>query len=152
MGYQALLRPRDQVSYISRNGRCVLAPLGKPWLVHTQQVSLWADSSFWFWFFGHKKTGDQGPEQMVLDQASSDPGTLQSWINFQIPVSRISPKKHRSTEDKLLFILRLFFFNVDHFLKSIEFVTLLLLMFWFFGCKVCEILASRPGIEPTPLH
>ena len=97
-------------------------------------VSLCADSSFRF--FGHKKTGDQGPEQIVLDQASSDPGTLQSWINFQIPVSKISPKKYRSTEDKLLFILR-FFFNVDHFLKSIEFVTLLLLLyvlvFWLQG-------------------
>ena len=33
----------------------------------------------------------------------------------------------------------------------IEFVTILLVFhgFWFFGCKVCGILAPRPGIEPT---
>ena len=37
----------------------------------------------------------------------------------------------------------------------IEVVTILqqycfCLMFWFFGCKACGILAPRPGIEPEP--
>ena len=36
------------------------------------------------------------------------------------------------------------------FKVSIEFVTkLLCFMFWFFGCEACEILAPRPGIEPS---
>ena len=32
----------------------------------------------------------------------------------------------------------------------IEFVTTLLLLFMFFGCEACGILASQPGIEPVP--
>ena len=31
----------------------------------------------------------------------------------------------------------------------VEFDTILFL-FWFFGCKACEILVPRLGIEPTP--
>ena len=43
---------------------------------------------------------------------------------------------------------------MDHFKVFIEFVTILLLaffflMFWFFGHKTYGISVSRPGIEPT---
>ena len=57
-----------------------------------------------------------------------------------------------------------FVFDVDIFKVFIEFVTVLLLyfvtilllqywvffMFWFFGHEACGILATQPGIEPTP--
>ena len=32
----------------------------------------------------------------------------------------------------------------------IEFVTILLVLFWFFGHEACGIIAPRPGIEPAP--
>ena len=46
-----------------------------------------------------------------------------------------------------------FFFDVDHFFKKyIECVTILLLLFmlWFFGLEACGVLASPPGMEPSP--
>ena len=38
------------------------------------------------------------------------------------------------------------------FKVSIEFITILplLFMFWFFGQEACGILASQPGIVPSP--
>ena len=52
-----------------------------------------------------------------------------------------------------LFSLSLFFLMWTIFKVSIEFVTILLLlfMFWIFGHKACEILVSQSGIKPTPL-
>ena len=49
-------------------------------------------------------------------------------------------------------ILLCFFFDVDHFLKSLSNLLqyCFCFMFWFFGCKECGILAPQPGIEPTP--
>ena len=44
------------------------------------------------------------------------------------------------------------FFDVDHFLSFIEFVTILLLFYvmGFFGHKTCEILAPWARMEPSP--
>ena len=52
---------------------------------------------------------------------------------------------------KLVFF---FFFGVDHFLKSIEFATILLSFYvTFLGAeRHVVILALQPGMEPVPLH
>ena len=49
-------------------------------------------------------------------------------------------------------VLGFFFFNVDHFLKSLlNFLQYrFCFMFWFFGRRAYGILAPWPGIEPAP--
>ena len=44
-----------------------------------------------------------------------------------------------------------FFFNVNHFFKSLLKVLQysFYFMFWFFGCEACAILPPRPGIKPA---
>ena len=44
------------------------------------------------------------------------------------------------------------FLSVDHLKISIEFVTVLFLlfMFWFVSHEACSSLAPQPGMEPTP--
>ena len=41
------------------------------------------------------------------------------------------------------------FFLCGPFLKSLLNLLSCCSMFWLFGCEACEILAPRPGIEPT---
>ena len=49
------------------------------------------------------------------------------------------------------FLYLTFFFDVDHFLKSL--LNLLqycyCFMFWYFGCEACGTIAPQLGIEPT---
>ena len=49
---------------------------------------------------------------------------------------------------QFLLVKKLFFLSLYWICYNIA---SLFLMFWFFGCEACSILASQPGVEPTPL-
>ena len=62
----------------------------------------------------------------------------------------ISQKRDGVLAFGLSFLKIFFFFFMQTIFKVfIEFVTILLLL-WFFGHKACGILASQPGMDPTP--
>ena len=72
---------------------------------------------------------------------------LPAWKMVKL---RLEPRQCNSRNH--FFFLRFFFWIWTIFEVFNEFVKilLLLLMFWFFGHKAWGILASQPGIEPTP--
>ena len=66
---------------------------------------------------------------------------------------KIKCKRNDSSECLIPFFLKIFFFDLDHFLKTFnEYIPIffLLVMFWFSAAKHVGILASCPGIETTP--
>ena len=79
-----------------------------------------------------------------------------SWTRARTRVLCIGRRilNHCATWEVLFFFYFRFFFDVDHFLKVfIEFgynIASVFLCFGFCGHEACGILASRPGMEPSP--
>ena len=47
-------------------------------------------------------------------------------------------------------VVKRFFFDVDHFKRSLYYIFIISLQFFIFWPQSCEILVPQPGIKPTP--